>query len=154
MVGCCVDQSTYSSGIAIYDSVTNTIFYHDTLKEKDKDSFIRIHNMKVRIFDIFDKYSCDFFTLENIYQNINPRGTITSARLQGALIEECMERNIKFDMPLAKQWRKVCGIVAKGRTNQKLAALQFVKDKFGLDLGNKDDEAEAICIAYSVSKRK
>ena len=133
------------------DFKTQKIIHMQTIKDNSKDSLTRIYNTTKRVFELFDEYKAEFFTLEDVYANKNMKAYNLLSRLRGMLIYEAMNRELLFEIPLAKQWRSTCGINEKGRENQKAAALKFVKDKFDIDLGKNDDQAESVCIAWAMS---
>jgi Holliday junction resolvasome RuvABC endonuclease subunit len=149
---CCVDQSSHSTGITIMQTETQKIIYMDTYKDDNKEPFSRLYSMTKNVFEAFDKYNCELFTLENVYANGNMKAYNLLSQLQGMLIWNCEIRDVAFEIPLASQWRKSIGIKSKKRIDQKKEAVQFVNERYKLNLTDKqDDMAESCCIATAMS---
>lgn len=154
MIICAVDQSTSCSGYCCLDTNVHKLIDYGSFKESHKtEAYQRIHNMKVNIFDAFQKNKCEYFVLENVFMNRNPKGEMLLSSLRGVLIDECISNNIPYTILLSSQWRKILGIVGRKRVDQKKAAVEFVNKLYGLKLDVKsDDIAEAISIATAFER--
>ncbi len=69
----------------------------------------------------------------------------------GAIMYVCEETGCGFNKFLPAEWRKIVGLPMgkKKRAELKAEAVAYVKEQYGLDVG--DDEAEAICIGEAAS---
>ena len=147
------DQATKKTGVCVMESISRKLLYSTTIEEKDKNYFNRIYNMRNRIFDTFEKYKCEVISFEGCtYQN-NAQALIMLAQLQGMILSTCMDKELLYIIPKATEWRSICEFKGGRRDVQKQLAIQFVKDKYDLDLSDKDDEAEAICLAWAISEK-
>lgn len=144
-----IDQSSAVLGISFFEE--GQLKKVEKIKvPKNEDINDKIHNIKIIINNLYDKLSPDIITLEDIQQQLNVNTYKVLAELLGVLIEFCIERKIRYEIVHPKTWKSYCGIKGKKRDEQKKNTILFVKDKFGVDVG--EDEADSICIGfYSVS---
>ena len=147
------DQSSTNSGYCLYeDGKIVTSGFID--KHKIKNSDERVMEMGVAICKKIKEVEPDFVTIENI-QNQNSTATvILLARLQGFIIGWCYTHKIRTEILGPSQWRSELkfrqGPKVK-RDELKQQAMDFVKEKFGMD-DCSVDEAEAICMAVAAIK--
>lgn len=120
----------------------------------------KIHNIKQWFKNIIKEEKIAIIVFEDVFLRTGfggkPIGIDKYAQLNkllGVLENYCVENELFYWISKASEWRSNCGIKTKDgrksikREELKASAMKFVKDKFGLDVG--EDECEAICIGYS-----
>ena len=155
MVVAGIDASTTATGVAIM--VDGKLIQHELIaidSKKEKDAYVRIKMMLVRICEILNKYDIDKVYMEKaICKGGNVDITIKLAYLSGGMSLYCVQKDIEFHNPLPSEWRKAVGIPnGRGilRGEQKASAIKLVEDEYCVKVG--DDVAEAICLAKSAFK--
>ena len=146
-----IDGSTKSSGIAIF--LDGKLEHHECITASSTNLFKRIHKMTSRIGELLSEYDIDTVLVEDVL----PADVKGNTRVYKALmylqaeiadlVDEC-KKEIEFIFP--SEWRAKCKIKqGRGvrRETGKAYDMAFVKETFGLDVG--DDEADAICIGWS-----
>jgi Holliday junction resolvasome RuvABC endonuclease subunit len=139
-----LDQSTRATG---YSGFENKVLQeHGVLKVKNEKSpvFDRMKEMVDMIENLINEYQPDYITLENTQKQVNVDVFKTLSQLQGVIIKLLFDMDIGFSLVYPTEWRKTCEIKERKRDDQKLAAIQYIKDNFELDM--QEDEAEATCI--------
>lgn len=97
----------------------------------------------------------DCVVFEGVSLQNNPSTLTLLARLQGAMIQTCLNCKISYEILPASSWRKLlCFNQGKGiaRKQLKEQAIEFVKREFGILV--KEDIAEAICIGMAYVKKQ
>ena len=74
------------------------------------------------------------------------------AKLQGVLINVCLDEGVEYSVISPSHWKSIVKIKSKYRRDQKKEAMEFVDSFFGENAT--EDEADAICIGYSYIKEK
>lgn len=98
-----------------------------------------------------EKNNPDFVVFENVQFQKNYGTFQQLSQLQGLIMALLFERNIAFQYIEATAWRAFCGIKGRKRVEQKVNAIQMVKDKFNLSVS--EDEADAILLGnFAVNK--
>lgn len=95
----------------------------------------------------------DYVILEDVALQSNPLTLTTLARIQGAIIQSLLICNIPYSIYKPSSWRKMlCFNQGRGiaRKELKKQAIQYVKNKFNIDV--KEDICEAICIGQAYIK--
>lgn len=156
-----IDGSTKNSGWAVYDEDGKLIEY-GCISASSTDVIKRIQKMVFGISEILAKYTITRIIIEEV----RPEGTGYGVGnqhtqkvlmwLQAAFVflfhEECPKAEISYVYP--SEWRKVCGIKnGRGvkRESAKAADVEFVKEKFGIEVN--DDAADAIGIGYAATHK-
>lgn len=147
-----IDQATVKTGIAIHNG--DKLVAYDLITLKGEDEEHRVETMMIKICEYIKKNKPDFVVIEDIALQRNPATLIMLARLQGAIIGYCEFNRIPYDITKPPNWRKVLGFKqGRGikRPELKKQAIEYVHEKYGLDL--QDDICESICIgdAYLIS---
>lgn len=152
MVVAGIDASTTATGVTIMKD--GELIYYELIaidSKKEKDAYKRIKEMLIRICAILDQYKIDKVYMEKaICKGGNVDITIKLAYLSGGMSLYCIQKNIEFNNPTPSEWRKAVGIkCGRGilRSEQKAAAIQAVKNEYGIDVG--DDVAESMLLARS-----
>ena len=72
-------------------------------------------------------------------------GVAYATRQNGIKLEN-IENSIRYEIAEASKWRSGIGIKGKNKKEYKEKAIEFVKNKFNVDVC--EDTSEAICIGY------
>lgn len=145
------DQATRKTGIAVIESDNLKLIYSCVLQESDQDYVKRIYNMTNNLFKLFDEYKCEVISFENVTYQHNALALIELAQLQGMILSKCLDKSLLYLIPRATEWRSVCGFSGGRRAEQKEQAIDFVKNKYDIDVS--DDESEAICQGWAMSNK-
>ena len=143
-----LDQATYTSGYSIYDG--RNLIRYGTYNTSYKDDGERNHAIKVWLINMIANWKPDFIGLEGIQyqQDKGPRMGVTTfeilARLQGVLIECCVEEGIPYEICPTNTWRHACGVKGRARADKKKSAQLLAKQWY--DISVTEDEADAIGI--------
>lgn len=146
-----LDQSSKASGYSLY--IDKKLKYHGTLfiSNEKLPVFDRMKEMADMIEKVIEKYNPDYICFENTQLQFgNVEVFRTLSQLQGVIIKLLLDKSIGFTIVNPSEWRKVCGIKGKKREEQKLAAIKYVEETFGLIMS--EDEAEATCMGVWSNK--
>jgi Holliday junction resolvasome RuvABC endonuclease subunit len=149
----CLDNATKICGYAIFED--KELITYGTLKSEknEKNPMIRIEQIYNKIKDVVLNNNIKYIVFEDtmFIKNIDTLKQL--CQLQGCIMALCYDKNIGFHMFLPNEWRKHLGFKGRKREEQKQQAIDFVNDKYNLNLefkleGN-DDKAEAISIGVA-----
>ena len=106
----------------------------------------RIHEVNMWLASIIKNTTPDVIGIEGIqYQKEMGVTTFqTLARLQGVLIESCMQAKLLFKVCNTNTWRNHCGVQGRSRSDRKTSMQRLVKEWY--DIKVSDDVADAIGI--------
>lgn len=99
------------------------------------------------IRDLIINTSPDFLVIEDVNLQTNPSALIMLSRLQGSIIQTCLNEKLSYKLIKPSSWRKILNFKqGKGlkRKQLKLQAMNYVKNKYGISAN--EDQCEAICI--------
>lgn len=84
---------------------------------------------------------------EEIFENANPRGFRSLARLQGFICHICHKHNVRYVITEESKWIKTFGTYGRNipRSERKADIMQKINDLYGLDIKT-DDLSDAIAI--------
>ena len=140
------DQSSNLSGWSLFEN--NQYSCSGAIdKHKISDTDKRIGEMGVAICDKIDELQPDCVVIENIQAQSGINTVILLARLQGFILGWCYVHNIEVKIIGPSQWRSALSFkqgAGVKRKELKAQSINYVKDKYGLDVS--EDEAESICI--------
>lgn len=174
MISCGIDASSSCTGIGIFDN-KKLIFYTKVRPKKDKGFRENTCQIIDEVIDILKEYKVEQVYMEDIPQFVKQgsRGKALTKTLcclgcvQGVFYRIISyENNIPIQYVDVDEWRKEMGFLLgkeRKRPQMKQKAIDYVNDKFGLDLffkqdsqtiKNDDDIAEAICIVWSQIRPK
>jgi Holliday junction resolvasome RuvABC endonuclease subunit len=158
MIHMSMDQATNKFALSVFD---NEKLIHSQQYELSK--YIAYEEMDKRLSTVnkimikaIKEYKVEFVVLEDIFLKVGGGGYSgynsfkTLAQLLGILTNSLYDMGMLYTLVKASEWRKTCGIKGKDKI-QKVNCINFVKDKFGLDVP--EDEAEAIGISYHTAKK-
>ena len=161
MITIAIDASTKSTGVAVFKDKQLTRRHN--IQDNGKNVLKRIKIMTDCIEEIYiaEKDLNEGHQIQVIMEQIIPdnlneaKWTHNQATfkalfyLQAAIVLMFDNYGIDVEFIGASSWRKQCGIKQGGATRDVLKArdIEFVKEKFGLDVN--DDVADAICIGWA-----
>lgn len=141
-----LDQASSLTGVAVFDN-GNLIKYDLIDLHKIKNQEERFERMITSISNYIQNESPDFVVFEDISLQTNVSTLVLLARIQGAIIQTCVDCNIQYKLYKPSSWRKVhkfnMGRNIK-RPELKQQAKEYILKNYNLDL--KIDQCEAICI--------
>lgn len=149
-----IDQSLNSTGWAVVDTKRKKLLVcHGVIKPpKNEDYVSKINYITNELKTIFRQKECEYIVLEELKLYMNNR-VETIRALYGLFVHlqcEFMRRNWLVVVADPNVWRAYNGIKGKNRQEKKQATLDFVNERFGIDVT--EDEADAIGIGlYGVS---
>ena len=148
-----LDQSTRCSGYAVFEDGKYVCSGVIDKNKSDLPTYERSFEMARDIWRVIKKYQPQVLIIEEVSQQSNAQTLITLSRLQGMIIGYAEAHKIKTHILLPSQWRKQLqfkqGAKIK-RVELKQQSVDFVKERYGLDL--QEDENEAICIGIAAHK--
>lgn len=143
-----IDNATEKVGISVFDD-GKLVYWH--LYKYAGETIERLVKNRQFLEDIIIKtWEPDYIVLEDIqYQNNNILTFKILAMLLGSSTVSVAAANIKYETVLSKVWRSHFMINGKTRVQQKVQAIEKVKEMYGIDVN--DDVAEAILLGkYAV----
>ena len=147
------DQSTRVSGWSLFqdgDYLCSGIVDMNTSKLNTSE---RSFEMAKELWKILKKYKPDHLVIEDTQQQNNVKTVITLARLQGMIIGYAEAHKIKVHILLPSQWRAALSYTQGPKVKRaelKKQSAEYVKNKYGFDLP--EDENEAICEGLAAYK--
>ena len=148
-----LDQATRDSGWSVFDDGKLINFGHWSFS--NDDVVIRIHRLCQEIEKKIDEYEPNLVAIENIQLQQNIEMFQKLAWVQGALMRTCIAKNVPYQLIRPSEWRATCDFLKendKHRDNQKKIAQEWVLTTFQKKCTQ--DEADAICIGYALSKKE
>lgn len=144
-----LDQASHITGYSIFDG-PNLVSY-GIFEAKEDDEAKRFHEIKLWLISMIENWHCDIIGIEGIqYQQTMGVTTFqTLARLQGVLMDLCVELNIPYVICPTNTWRAHCGVKGKARADKKKSMQLLVKDWYDITVSN--DIADAVGIGKYVT---
>lgn len=144
-----LDQASHITGYSIFDG-SNLVTY-GTFETQETDEAKRFHEIKLWLISMIENWQCDIVGIEGIqYQQTMGVTTFqTLARLQGILMDLCVELNIPYVICPTNTWRAHCGVKGTKRADKKRSMQLLVKEWY--DVSVSDDIADAVGIGKYVS---
>ena len=147
------DQSTRVSGWSLFEDREYVCSGTVDMNKSKLGTSERSFEMAKRLWAILKEYKPDHLIIEDTQQQSNVKTVIILARLQGMIIGYAEAHKIKVHILLPSQWRAELhykqGPKVK-REDLKQQSIDFVKEKYGFNLS--EDENEAICINHAAHK--
>ena len=138
-----IDSSTTSTGWCIYEN--KPIKYGCICPNKALEYIDRVIYMLKELNALKLKYEPEIIIIEQLAVTRNAKVAQMLAGLQVAI--EVMFRQEEYLVIEARpsEWRKYCNIKGKKREELKQNAVNYIKNKYKIEVN--DDTAESICIA-------
>lgn len=145
-----LDQATHITGQAIFDG--DQLVTQGTFETQTDDEALRFHEVNEWFMSMVHMWKPDIVGIEGIQyqQNMGVTTFQTLARLQGILMETCLQLNVKQKLCPTNTWRAYCGVKGKARADKKKSMQLLVKNWF--DISVSDDCADAIGIGKYVAE--
>ena len=149
-----LDQSSRTSGYAIFVEGRLETFGHFTIK--DEDIGIRLLKIRQQVETLVNKYNITEVIMEDIQLQTNISNNVSTfkalAEVFGVIYELLTEMNIKVTSALASSWKSKLKIKSRQRQQQKQEAQELVSTLYSVKATQ--DEADAICIGtyYLISE--
>lgn len=102
--------------------------------------------------DAYYKHEFNFVALEDCQQQKNAQTYQKLSMVKATIILWCYFNDIKYEVLAPSHWRSILNIKGRAREEQKQNAIDFVKEKFKLDVDS--DVADAICIGAAYLDHK
>lgn len=144
-----IDQSSVRTGYAIFNG-TDLIKWGVLDFHKEKDIEVRLLGMCKDIDAMISKMKPALVVFEDVSLRTSVKTLIILARIQGCIMQSCYTRGIQFMIYAPTTWRRICEFSQNNKIQRKELkeqAIAFVKNGFGIRVG--DDCAEAICIGLA-----
>lgn len=147
-----LDQSSRCTGYSVWEDGSLISFGHFELSEGDIGK--RLDQFVQKLYSLVQEYQVNRVAFEEIQLQANVGNNVSTfkilAYVQAIIITFCTQQKIPYTIIAPSAWRSRCGIKGKKRDEQKLNAKIWVKEKFDRDATT--DEADSICLGYSVVK--
>lgn len=139
-----LDQASHITGYALLDN--KELVSYGTFKAKKELEKDRLHEVNEWFISQIHEYEPDLIAIEGIqYQQGAGVTTFqTLARLQGILMETCMQAKIPFQICPTNTWRAFCKVKGRARADKKQSMQLLIKQWY--DISVSDDCADAIGI--------
>ena len=141
------DQSTRCSGWSYFEEGKYVASGVVDMTKSKLDTDERSFEMAKALWRIIKQYKPQHLIIENVQQQTSPKVVVTLARLQGMIIGYAEAHKVKTHILLPSQWRAVLhyeqGPKVK-RAELKKQSADYVKNKYGFNLS--EDENEAIAL--------
>ena len=149
-----MDQSTRASGWCLFEDNKYICSGVVDLSKSELDTPERSFEMAKALWKIIKKYQPEYLILEETSQQSNAKVLIVLSRLQGMIIGYAEAHKVKVHIILPSQWRKELGFSQGSKVKRaelKQQSADYVKEKYGFDLP--EDENEAIAINDAARKK-
>lgn len=142
-----LDNATVRCGWAVLENRKPLVY--GTHTAKSTDNLERISEVKAWFQMLLTSYEIDVIGFENVFYSGNPQTLIVLSMLLGVLTNSAHEKRYPQYCFGANEWRSKIGIKPQKRVrdNFKAMAQAYVRDNFGINVGQ--DTAEAICIGVA-----
>lgn len=138
-----LDASTTSTGYAIFDN--GVLIDRGVIRPKGGDVKERIKYVYWAIRVLFEKYEYQYVFIEDVplSHTVNRRVAENLLLLQGTIYSICIEHGCQFIQMEPTHWRKLAGIKAKRRDEQKAEAIQKADELYGFGYRYVDAKEDA-----------
>lgn len=174
-----VDQSTSATGISFFEDgkLVDYMLIKPKVSKKIDDIVVEnephLCNIKMPeemygttllrttvISDELEKliaaFDADVVYFEEIFENANPRGFRSLARLQGFICHICHKHNVRYVIVEESKWISCFGTYGRGitRSERKADIMKKMNDLYGLEI-KIDDVSDALAIGtYAIKNEK
>lgn len=144
-----LDQASRITGYSIFDG--SQLASYGTFETTEEEEGKRCHEVRVWLMSMIENWQCDIIGIEGIQfqEKMGVTTFQTLARLQGILIDLCIELNIPYVICPTNTWRAHCGVKGVKRIDKKRSMQLLVKKWY--DVSVSDDIADAVGIGKYVS---
>ena len=145
-----IDSSTNKTGCALFiEGVLNDHELID-LSKLGLDINTRINEMGRRIVDKLDLWTPRMVYIEEPKGHQNIELVRKLSEILGIVRGYCITHDVYYSEIKPSEWRKYCSLDQGGkkRAELKAASVDYVKNKYGIEVN--DDVSDAICIGDAV----
>lgn len=146
---CVLDQASIKTGYAIFDN-SDLVRWGLIDLSKEKTIENRFKTMIQKIDLLISRINPDLVIFEDVNKRNNIKTLIMLSRLQGSIMNSCCLHNKPYKIYAPSTWRKIVNITQGAKVKRaelKKQAMAFVKQSYGITVG--DDIAESICIGLA-----
>lgn len=145
-----LDQASRISGFSIFDG--DKLSSYGTYEAKCEEEGKRCHEVRVWLMSMIENWKPDLVGIEGIQfqEKMGVTTFQTLARLQGILIDLCIELNVPYVVCPTNTWRAHVGVKGRARADKKKSMQLIVKETY--DVSVSEDEADAIGIGKYVAE--
>lgn len=150
-----LDESTTCTGYAVFDD--GELIEHGIFSFKSKDVLERVSLIMEEIEELIKTYKPSNMVIEDVQITMNAATAKSLLGLQFMIEVYAHRNNISCETYRTTKWRKILGLSnsrSLDRKAKKQETIDYVKDKYGIDV-LKDDESDAIAIgtAYLLERK-
>lgn len=150
-----LDESTTCTGYAVFND--SELIKHGLFALKSKDVLERVSYIMEEIEKLIKTYKPDNMVIEDVQITMNAATAKSLLGLQFMIEVYAHRNNISCETYRTTKWRKILGLSnsrSLDRKAKKQETINYVKDKYGIDV-LKDDESDAIAIgtAYLLERK-
>ncbi len=150
-----LDESTTCTGYAVFDN--SELIEHGIFSFKSKDVLERVSLIMEEIENLINTYKPNNIVIEDVQITMNAATAKSLLGLQFMIEVYAHRNNISCETYRTTKWRKILGLSnsrSLDRKAKKQETIDYVKDKYGIDV-LKDDESDAIAIgtAYLLERK-
>ena len=150
-----LDESTTCTGYAVFND--SELIKHGLFALKSKDVLERVSYIMEKIEKLIKTYKPDNMVIEDVQITMNAATAKSLLGLQFMIEVYAHRNNISCETYRTTKWRKILGLSnsrSLDRKAKKQETIDYVKDKYGIDV-LKDDESDAIAIgtAYLLERK-
>lgn len=142
-----LDQAT-KTGYAV--SIDGKIVEYGVIEAKHADYDMKIHIIKQGVEAIVAKYAPALITIEDVQFQNNYEVYYKLSKLQGVLIEYCIQNEFLYEVIPPVKWKGKMLIKGKKREEQKANAI-LLANSHGYNISD-EDIADAICMNLYANK--
>jgi len=145
-----LDQASHISGWSIYDN--KKLVTYGTFEAVGATEAERMHSVNEWFESMIQNWNPDVVGIEGIQYQAQFGVTTfqTLARLQGILMETCMQKKLKYKICPTNTWRAHCGVKGQSRADKKASMKLLVKKWYDIQVS--DDCADAVGIGKYLSE--
>ncbi len=145
-----LDQASHDCGWAIFDDFE--LIKYGIFHLSQNEESIRINKLKHWLLSMISNWNPDYIGVEGIQYQDEVAGKAkmgitvfqTLARLQGVLIDTCIELKIPYEICPTSTWRAACNVKGRTRAEKKKSMQLITKELYDINVSN--DVADAIGI--------
>ena len=150
-----LDESTTCTGYAVFND--SELIKHGLFALKSKNVLERVSYIMEEIEKLIKTYKPDNMVIEDVQITMNAATAKSLLGLQFMIEVYAHRNNISCETYRTTKWRKILGLSnsrSLDRKAKKQETIDYVKDKYGIDI-LKDDESDAIAIgtAYLLERK-
>lgn len=146
-----LDQALQTTGWAIYENAQPVHFGHFTISPS-KPIEQRLGQIWTELNELYTVHEFNYVFLEDIQRQQNVETYKKLAYVQATVMLWCFFKEIKYSVLGPSHWRSIIKekfkvSFGKTRTEQKIAAQNFIKEHYNIEAS--EDECDALCLTLA-----